>query len=114
MLQKFKSFQFVEGRDTPENPGPTVPAGGHTFGPGFSISWQNGPLGRGPSRREPNGAFVETIIAATMDRLQFYQDSPFACQANQEVIDLLRDALSILDERTKEREARAVEGTHSV
>jgi hypothetical protein len=26
------------------------PAGGSTFGPGFAISWQNGPLGRGSKR----------------------------------------------------------------
>ena len=34
------------------------PAGGTTYGNGFAIGWQNGPLGRGPDRIEPNGAFV--------------------------------------------------------
>ena len=40
------------------------PAGGVSSGRGFAISWQNGPLGRGVERREPNGAFVEDVIAA--------------------------------------------------
>ena len=30
------------------------PAGGVTTGRGFTISWQNGPLGRGKDRIEPN------------------------------------------------------------
>jgi len=34
------------------------PAGGVSSGRGFAISWQNGPLGRGNERRDPNGAFV--------------------------------------------------------
>ena len=37
----------------------TDPAGGFVHGKGFRIDWQNGPLGRGNERQEPNGAFVE-------------------------------------------------------
>ncbi|MFA4945163.1 MAG: hypothetical protein WC789_10745 [Lentisphaeria bacterium] len=112
MLQEFKSFHFVEPMEAPDSP--VRPAGGHTFGPGFCIAWQNGPLGRPPVRKEPNGAFVETIIAAAKDRLEFYQRSPFACEANERAIKALTEALAVLDARTKEREARAVEGTHTV
>lgn len=90
------------------------PAGGSTFGNGFAISWQNGPLGRGPERKEPNGAFVEDIIAAAKDRLEYYQKSEFACYANEDAIDYLDEALKVLDERTREREQRQVEGTHNV
>lgn len=88
------------------------PAGGCTFGTGFTISWQNGPLGRGPDRRPPNGAFVEDIISAALDRLQFYQSSRFACPANQDAINHLHLALLVLQTRTEEREKRGVEGTH--
>jgi len=45
------------------------PAGGVTTGMGFTISWQNGPLGRDENRKIPNGAFVENIIRAASDRL---------------------------------------------
>jgi len=90
------------------------PAGGTTFGQGFAIGWQNGPLGRGEDRKEPNGAFVEDIIAVALDRIEFYQDSPFACEANASVWQLLQAALDELQKRAQEREQRAVEGTHQV
>jgi hypothetical protein len=90
------------------------PAGGSTFGNGFAISWQNGPLGRGEERKEPNGASVEDIIAAAQDRLEYYQKSQFACDQNREAIDALDEALFVLGERTREREKRRVEGTHAV
>lgn len=49
------------------------PAGGVSSGKGFVCSWQNGPLGRGNDRREPNGAFVEDVIQAVIGRIEFYQ-----------------------------------------
>lgn len=91
------------------------PAGGVSDGRGFSISWQNGPLGRGNERREPNGAFVEDVIAAVIGRIEFYQtaqDGKFQCVENAVAIDSLRNAARVLDERTRNREARGVEGTH--
>jgi len=90
------------------------PAGGATYGTGFAIAWQNGPLGRGEHREEPNGAFVEDIIGAAIDRLQHYQASKFACEPNATAIIMLEDALGNLRRRTAEREARSVEGTHAV
>jgi hypothetical protein len=88
------------------------PSGGQTSGMGLGISWQDGPLGRGPERKEPNGAFVETVIAAALGRLRFYQDGKFACIANENAITLLEAALDRLESRTRDREVRQVEGTH--
>ena len=90
------------------------PTGGCTSGVGFTVSWQNGPLGRGAHRNEPNGAFVEDVIDAAMDRIRFYQQSEFACDTNTEAIRHLELALDALDRRTRERENREVEGTHKV
>jgi hypothetical protein len=90
------------------------PAGGSTFGPGFAISWQNGPLGRDGERREPNGAFVENIINAAIGRLEFYQASPFACDENARALTYLKSALQECNSRTQKRESRKVEGTHAV
>lgn len=90
------------------------PTGGVTTGKGFTISWQNGPLGRGTERREPNGAFVEDVIAAAADRLEHYQNSKFKCSENEEALRHLHLALEALNFRTKHREARQVEGTHTV
>lgn len=92
------------------------PAGGASYGPGFAISWQNGPLGRGEERQEPNGAFVETVIAAVASRINFYQeaaDGRFNCQENATAILHLMAALEVLESRTRDREARDVEGTHA-
>ena len=88
------------------------PAGGTSSGRGFTISWQNGPLGRGNERKEPNGAFVEDVIDAVIARIEFYQASGFACQENKDALDSLREAATFLDRRTKAREDRGVEGTH--
>lgn len=88
------------------------PSGGCTQGTGFTISWQNGPLGRGQDRKEPNGAFVESVIAAAVGRLNYYQASKFECAENAAALDHLNAALKILNDRTADRERRAVEGTH--
>ena len=90
------------------------PGGGVSTGTGFTISWQNGPLGRGNSRKAPNGAFVEDVIQAVIGRLRFYQASAFACEANAAALTALEEAADCLDQRTQEREQRGVEGTQRV
>lgn len=93
------------------------PSGGYCQGIGIRIDWQNGPLGRGETRKEPNGAFVETIIAMVLQRVNFYQTASkgkFACDENRLAISHLRLALNILMQRTADREKREVEGTHGV
>ena len=89
------------------------PAGGVTSGRGFVVSWQNGPLGRAENRRPPNGAFVEDVIAACVGRLQFYEESGFACEENKDAIAHLEVALERLRDRTRRREAAGTEGTHA-
>lgn len=88
------------------------PAGGTTFGRGFAIAWQNGPLVAGGRRSEPNGAFVEDIIQAAIGRIEFYQASQFVCQTNADALESLRTAISHLQRRTAIRESQGVEGTH--
>lgn len=89
------------------------PSGGVSTGTGITISWQNGPLGRGTERRQPNGAFVETIVDMVIDRLEYYQSGQFACDENAEAIEHLRSAAAVLEARTRERETRGVEGTYN-
>lgn len=92
------------------------PTGGFTGCTGMQINWQNGPLGRGPDRKAPNGAFVEDVIVAARGRLDFYQTASggrFACGENAKAIEHLDAALAILNARTAAREARQVEGTHT-
>lgn len=88
------------------------PAGGTTRGRGITIEWQDGPLAADGIRTEPNGAFVEGVIAAAVGRLQFYNDGKFRCRENSLAITHLEEALHWLQHRTADREARGVEGTH--
>lgn len=90
------------------------PAGGCTTGRGFTISWQHGPLGSGPDRKVPNGAFVEDIIAAARDRIEHYQATAFACPENAHAIECLTAALQYLEQRTSRRTEEGTEGTHMV
>lgn len=95
-----------------QNPVDGTPEGGIALAPGIKISWQNGPLGRDEDRKEPSGAFVETVIAIAKERLEFYQSTRFASPYNARAITALEDALASLNARTQEREVREVEGTH--
>lgn len=88
------------------------PTGGYVEGVGLDIMWQNGPLNRGAERIEPNGAFVETVIAAAKQRIEFYNETQFRCRENSMAITKLDEALQWLNSRTARREAQGVEGTH--
>lgn len=88
------------------------PAGGLTEGIGLRIHWQDGPLQLNGERRDPTGAFVEGVIQAAIGRIEYYQQSKFHCLHNAAALGHLRAALEILQERTRDREDRGVEGTH--
>lgn len=87
------------------------PAGGTTTGLGIEIRWQDGPIGQGDARQDPNGAFVEGVISAAIGRIQFYQRA-FPCRENAIALTHLETALLWLNKRTADREERGVEGTH--
>jgi hypothetical protein len=99
--------EFINNNDANGNP-----AGGFYKTIGIDISWQNGPLGRGAERKEPNGAFVENVVHAAIVRIQYYQESKFNCRENAIALTHLETALLWLNKRTQDREERAVEGTH--
>lgn len=88
------------------------PSGGVSSGTGVCISWQNGPLSVGGLRRGPNGAFVETVLDMVADRIEFYEQSRFASEYNKKALFHIGAALAALNQRTADREARGVEGTH--
>lgn len=86
-----------------------MPLGGEVNGPGLYIYWQNGPVNR-EDGAHANGAFVEDVIDVVYRRLAFYQNSPFACQANEDAMNYLEEALNCLLERREERKRRGVQG----
>ena len=77
----------------------------------LAIRWQDGPVNR-LAGEEPNGAFVEDVIDVCKRRLEFYQDSPFACEENAAAVDALDEALGYLLSRRKDRAERGVQGKH--
>lgn len=108
MLQEFDSYHNTDVTG--------APAGGGSQSVGVAVSWQDGPLGRGDDRQEPNGAFVETVIAIVVDRIRFYQtvgEGKYACRQNALAITKLEEALHWMFDRTLERQNRGVEGTHT-
>ena len=105
MLQPFEQIHGVDMEDNP--------TGGYAKATGIEILWQDGPLGRGADRQEPNGAFVETLIAICVGRLEYFNSSKFRCRENSLAITHLQEALHWLQHRTADREQRAVEGTHT-
>ena len=90
------------------------PDGGTTTGTGIAITWQKGPLGRDGKRIAPNGAFLEDVVKVGIGKLKDYQNSKFKCRENAIALTHLETALLWLQERTRERDARGVEGTHAV
>lgn len=106
-MNSFKSCVVENNLDASGNP-----TGGRVVGTGLEIIWQDGPLGRGADRKAPNGAFVETVISAVIERIKFYQ-TKFPCRENALAITKLEEANMWLDKRTADREDRGVEGTHT-
>ena len=58
---------------------------------------------------EQNGVTNEALLAIVIDRLEGFQDGPFACDENEAALNSLRNALVYLQERTRGRMARGVE-----
>ena len=90
------------------------PSGGTVSALGLDIRWQDGVLENDDGRQEPNGCFVETVIRAAIQRLEFFQESKFRCRENALTITKLEEALHWCAHRTADRQARGVEGTHEV
>lgn len=73
---------------------------------GCRISFQNGPI----KEVGVNGVTQEALLAVVIDRLRSFQAGPFACSANAMALGHCESGLRNLQERTRERVARGVEG----
>lgn len=61
-----------------------------------------------------NGLTNEVLLAVLLDRIRGFQGGPYACAENDAAITHLECALEAMNARTREREARGVEGTHAI
>lgn len=89
------------------------PTGGSTWGDGFKmeIDWQNGII---DPELGQNGAFVEDVLEAARQRLQFFNSTEFRCRENSIAITKIEEALQWLDWRTRQRLLQDVENTYEV
>lgn len=84
--------------------------GGFTTFPGgvvSMISFQDGPV----PENGLNGVTMEVLLAVVADRLACLQAGPFASDHNAKALAGVNQALEALHDRTRERQARGVEGS---
>lgn len=100
----------IAGFDTETNPSAVGIMGfKNSFGR-MPVIFQNGPI----ARAGVNGITHEALLAILIDRLQSFENGPYACAENARALSHLRMAQDALLARTKARMARGVEGTHAV
>jgi hypothetical protein len=98
-----------------------VTKNGDTEFPALVVNWQDSPRGTGetnadgsPVLAQPNGAFVEDVLWAALQRLEFFNESKYRDRANSLAITKIEEALQALKNRQLERSHRNVEGKHEV
>ena len=93
----------VEGFEQPERPV-------------LHVEWQSKPRKQEGTDEllPPNGAFVEDVIWAALQRLEFFNEGKYRDRANSIAITHLEQALQALKDRQLERSYRGVEGEHKV
>lgn len=74
------------------------------------IDFQEGPI----KEVGINGVHNEDLIAIVLTRLEYFQNTEYACKENEKAIEKLEEALMWLRKRTLNRQARNVEGTSSI
>lgn len=73
------------------------------------IDFQDGPI----SEQGVNGVQIEEIIDALVERLEALNTPPFTCRENSVAITKLQEARMWLEERTRLRTKRGIEGTRA-
>lgn len=74
------------------------------------INFQKGPV----QESGLNGIFTEDLLLILIDQLEHFQNSPFACQENEDTLRHLRDALHSTRSRQYERSLRGVQGKNKI
>lgn len=72
------------------------------------ILFQNGPI----PEKGTNGITQEALLEIVIDRLRSFQSGPFASRENAIALTKIEEAKMWLQQRTRNRIERGVEGTH--
>ena len=75
---------------------------------GVVIEFQKGAI----KEAGANGLTHEALLAIIIDRLECFQNGPFKSEFNRRALHYARCCLQETQDRTRERMARGVEGTH--
>lgn len=76
------------------------PQGGTVEGIGLTVQWNAGrPFNDAGHPVPRNGAYIEDVIEAAKQRLEWYQDNTEPCDENATAIEALDAALAALTER---------------
>jgi hypothetical protein len=81
---------------------------GHDYPDPCCIAFQNGPV----QEVGVNGISMEALLAIVADRLMGFQSGPYACRTNALAHAMVEEAMMWLQNRTRDRVARGVEGTN--
>ncbi|MCA4232772.1 hypothetical protein [Acinetobacter baumannii] len=73
------------------------------------IHFQNGPV----KENGVNGVTNEALLAIVIHRTKILNDK-FPCDENKRAISYMENALALFEQRTKDRQARGVEGLNKV
>lgn len=92
---------FIEGFNAANNPA------SDTAYQAADIIFQNGPIGEAGV----NGITHEALLAILIDRLEGFQQGPYACGENLIALNHLIEARDVLNSRTQRRMAEGIEGT---
>lgn len=98
-----RGYNIVDGDDV---------LGGEVRGLGVQIDWQDGPAGA--LREGLNGAFVEDVIEAAIERIECYETTKFACDENKAALHFLRQGLAALRGRMADRRQAGKLGENKV
>jgi len=74
----------------------------------IKIKFQCGPI----KEHDENGTTIELVAQVLIDRLEGFQKGPFKCRENALAITKFQEAIHWLEDRTKGRQDRGVEGTN--
>lgn len=81
-------------------------------GPYINLTFQDGPIREHGENGTTNEAVIQLLIDR-IDSLNTMEKSRYHCIENDLALDMLREAKYQLEQRTRSRVARGVEGTHT-
>lgn len=84
--------------------------GGVSYGPGYCLSWQRGPL----NEADRNGAGLIEVLDACRHQLEYFQNGKFSCEENRLALEKLDEAIAHLESRRDRRTAEGTLGTTEV